>query len=176
MTPLLRLSGTCACLVAWLAVLCSSEPATAGATIGQAVEPFTLQDYRGREYSLTELSNGPVVVAFLGTECPLAKLYGPRLQQLADEYADQGLAVVGISSNVQDSVTELGAYARRHELKFPILKDVGNHIADTFGAQRTPEVFLLDAQRRVVYHGRVDDQYVVGIVRDGASPRLEDRD
>src|SRR4051794_32033380 len=77
----------------------------AGATIGQPIETFTLSDYRGREYSLSEFKNGPVVVAFLGTECPLAKLYGPRLQELADTYADQGVSVIGISSNVQDSMT-----------------------------------------------------------------------
>lgn len=140
--------------------------AVAGEVVGRLVSDFTLQDYRGREYSLSEFPDRPVVVAFLGTECPLAKLYGPRLQALADTYAGQGLAVIGISSNVQDSVTELAAYARRHELRFPILKDVGNHVADAFGAQRTPEVFLLDPQRRVRYHGRIDDQYVVGIVRD----------
>ncbi|MFO1096176.1 MAG: redoxin domain-containing protein [Planctomycetaceae bacterium] len=146
-----------------------SVPAAAGAKIGQAVDAFTLSDYRGREYNLAEFKNGPVVVAFLGTECPLAKLYGPRLQQLADSYADQGVSVIGISSNVQDSVTELGSYARRHDVKFPILKDVGNHVADQFGAQRTPEVFLLDTQRHIVYRGRIDDKYVVGVARKEAS-------
>lgn len=165
----LRLCGALVCVAALLTTVLFPQPTFAGATLGQAVEPFTLSDYRGTQFSLPAVPQGPVVVAFLGTECPLAKLYGPRLQQLADEYAGQGVTVLGISSNVQDSVTELGSYARRHELKFPILKDVGNHIADSFGAERTPEVFLLDAQRRIVYHGRVDDQYVVGVVRDSAT-------
>jgi len=165
----LSLPGVVVCLFALLAAAAVTGPAVADSTVARTIESFKLQDYRGREYSLDEFQNGPVVIAFLGTECPLARLYGPKLQQLADQYADQGLTVIGISSNVQDSVTELAAYARRHNLKFPILKDVGNHIADRFNAQRTPEVFLLDPLRRVVYHGRVDDQYVVGVQRGGAS-------
>jgi len=169
MTALFRPSGVAACLVATLVLACTAGPAVAESTLGRTIEPFTLQDYRGKEYSLAATPEGPVVVAFLGTECPLAKLYGPKLQQLADKYADQGLTVIGVSSNVQDSVTELGSYARRHELKYPLLKDVGNHIADQFHAQRTPEVFLLDAHRRIVYHGRIDDQYVVGVQRGAAS-------
>lgn len=160
------------CVCALVAILCVSpdwKTASAEETVGQTIESFTLQDYRGREYRLDELPDGPVVVAFLGAECPLARLYGPRLQKLADQYSAQGVSIIGISSNVQDSVTELGAYARRHELKFPILKDVGNHIADRFRAERTPEVFLLDADRRIVYRGRIDDQYVVGVQRVEAS-------
>jgi hypothetical protein len=49
-----------------------------------------------------------------------------------------------------------------------LLKDVGNKVADQFGAERTPEVFLLDEQRQVRYHGRIDDQYGVGFSRDKA--------
>lgn len=169
MMLVLRLLTSTVCITVFACTVGGDRPVSAAA-IGQTVDPFTLQDYRGREYSLAEVAkNGPVVVAFLGTECPLAKLYGPRLQQLADKYADRGVRVVAVSSNVQDSVTELAAYARRHELKFPILKDVGNHVADQFGAQRTPEVFLLDPQRRIVYHGRVDDQYAVGVARNAAT-------
>lgn len=169
MTPPLRLLRLTVCLTILITFVVGNSPLCARVTIGQRVDSFELQDYRGRAYRLESYENQPVVVAFLGAECPLAKLYGPRLQHLADEYADQGVAVLGVSSNVQDSVTELAAYARRHGLKFPILKDVGNRVADAFGAERTPEVFLLNAQHLVVYHGRIDDQYVVGISRNAAS-------
>ena len=100
-----------------------------------------------------------MVVAFLGTECPLAKLYAPRLVELAAEFKDRGVAFVGIDSNQQDSVTELAHYAKEHKVEFPLLKDAGNTIADQFGAVRTPEVFLLDSDRMVRYWGRIDDQY-----------------
>ncbi|MCA9137156.1 MAG: hypothetical protein KDB00_10365, partial [Planctomycetales bacterium] len=65
------------------------------------------------------------------------------------------------------------AYVHRHEIGFPVLKDVGNVVADKFGAERTPEVFLVDERRIVRYHGRIDDQYGVGYSRErGARPEL----
>lgn len=141
--------------------------------LGRQIESFTLQDFRGKEHSLSDFSDRRlVVVAFLGTECPLAKLYAPRLSALAAEYKSRGVAVVGIDANQQDSLTELAAYARRHEVSFPLLKDAGNRVADQFGATRTPEVFLLDAGRRIAYHGRIDDQYGVGFSRE--APERQD--
>jgi hypothetical protein len=79
------------------------------------------------------------------------------------------VAFVGINSNQQDSLSELAAYAKTHGINFPLLKDVGNVVADQFGAVRTPEVFLLDKDRVVRYWGRIDDQYVVGRQRQAAT-------
>ena len=130
---------------------------------GTRIDDFSLRDYLGKLHSFGELSQqGPVVVAFLGNECPLANLYAPRLESLVQEFSDRDIVFVGVNSNLQDTPTEIGAYARRHGLSFPILKDPGNKVADAFGAVRTPEVFLLDDQREVRYRGRIDDQYVVG--------------
>ncbi|MCA9118338.1 MAG: thioredoxin family protein, partial [Planctomycetaceae bacterium] len=145
----------------------------AAASIGRQIEPFTLKDWRGKEHSLADYSRSPVlVVAFLGTECPLVRLYGPRLEELAKEYEERGVAFLGVNANRQDSVTEMGAWAREHGVTFPLLKDSGNRVADAFGAERTPEVFVLDAKRVVRYRGRIDDQYGVGYVRD--EPRQRD--
>src|SRR5690606_28343852 len=98
----------------------------------------------------------------------LAKLYAPRLAQLAETFEPRGVAFLGLNANRQDSITEIAAYARIHQLRFPILKDLGNEIADRLGAQRTPEVFVLDAERRIRYHGRIDDQYGIGTARPEA--------
>lgn len=123
------------------------------------IENFTLKSHFGKEYALRDLADRDVVVvAFLGTECPLAKLYAPRLAELSKKWGDR-VAFLGIDSNQQDSLQELAAYAQRHELEFPLLKDPGNAVADQFGAERTPEVFVLDKQRAVRYRGRIDDQY-----------------
>ncbi|MGE3315000.1 MAG: redoxin domain-containing protein [Planctomycetaceae bacterium] len=139
---------------------------TTKSSIGKRVENFTLSDYRGKEFSLSDFSGKKaVVVAFLGTECPLAKLYAPRLSALEKKFSEKGIAVIGINSNRQDAVTEIGIYAKEHGIEFPMLKDVGNKIADRIGATRTPEVFLLDADGVVRYHGRIDDQYGVGTAR-----------
>ncbi len=135
-------------------------------SIGRTVAAFTLQDYRGHQYSLNDFAEHPIlVVAVLGTECPLAKLYAPRLVRLAREYASRGVGFVGINPNSHDSITELAAYARLHGIDFPLLKDLGNRVADQMGAERTPEVFVLDQERRICYRGRIDDQYGVGYIR-----------
>lgn len=145
------------------------EPA---AGLGAALPRFELNDYRGRAYASDDFADSQILVlAVLGTECPLAKLYAPRLQALDDTYRPRGVAIVGVDANVHDSMSEIASYARRHELSFPILKDVGNRLADKLGAQRTPEVFVFDAQRRLRYRGRIDDQYGVGTKRDGPQRR-----
>jgi peroxiredoxin len=138
----------------------------ANPSIGKKIDSFKLRDYRGAEKALDDWSNRKLlVVAFLGCDCPLAKLYGPRLAQLARDYESKGVAFIGISSNQQDSISAIGQYAKQSGIHFSILKDVHNVIADQFGAQRTPEVFVLDTQRVVRYRGRVDDQYGIGFVR-----------
>jgi peroxiredoxin len=130
----------------------------------RTIEDFALRDYRGQEQALSRLAGRRLtVVAFLGVECPLAKLYAPRLASLAREYRPRGVAFVAIDSNRQDLPSEMAHYARQHGLPFAFLKDPGNQIADRFGAARTPEVFVLDDQSRVRYQGRVDDQYQPGI-------------
>ncbi|REK10485.1 MAG: thiol-disulfide isomerase [Planctomycetota bacterium] len=140
--------------------------------LGKKVEDFTARDFRGKEVSLSNFADSKlVVVAFLGTECPQAKLYAPRLTELAGEFADQGVAFIGIDANQQDSVTDLAHYAKVHGVDFQLLKDAGNVIADQMGAVRTPEVFLLDADRVVRYWGRIDDQY--GFFADGIAYQRE---
>ena len=127
--------------------------------------PFRLHDFRGRAYAQSEVNTPTTIVAFLGTECPLAKLYAVRLNELARQFEGQ-LTILGINSNRQDSITEMAAFSRRHGLQYPMLKDVGAKLADQLGAQRTPEVFLLDRNRRICYRGRIDDQYGVGYARN----------
>jgi peroxiredoxin len=133
---------------------------------------FSLADYHGKTYSLVDFKDKPIlVVAFVGSECPLAKLYGPRLEELAKEYGPRGVAFLGIDPNAQDGVTQIAAYARQHGITFPILKDLNNLASDRFTARRTPEVFVLDSQRVIRYRGRIDDQYAIGVQRDKPQSR-----
>jgi len=134
--------------------------------IGKRIEDFTLQDFRGKEHRLDDFRDKKlIVVAFLGTECPIVQLYAGRLSEMHAEYADKGVAFLGINANRQDSVTEIAHQARVQEIDFPMLKDVGNVVADHFAAERTPELFVLDQDRKVRYHGRIDDQYHYEIQR-----------
>jgi peroxiredoxin len=159
-----------------MAVCCAAGSATPAAAdtadsprIGRKIADFALEDYRGRARSLSDWKESKlVVVVFLGTECPLANLYMPRVSELATQLEQQGVAVVGINANQQDSLTEVAAHAQRHKLSFPVLKDPANEIADRFGAIRTPEAFVLDKDRVVRYWGRIDDQFGIGFQKPEA--------
>jgi len=160
------------------ALICGPVVAAEPSPIGKKIDAFSAQDFQGKPVSLADYSgNKAVVVAFLGTQCPLAKLYAPRLVELAAEFKDQGVAFVGVVSNQQDSIAEMAHYAKEHGLTFPLLKDAGNTIADLFGAVRTPEVFLLDKDRTVQYWGRIDDQYgfqEAGVAFQRSEPKARD--
>lgn len=135
-------------------------------SVGRKVEDFTLRDYYGKDHSLADYDDKPLIVmVVLGTECPLAKIYGPRLAQLHDAYRDRGVAFIGVNANAQDSPLEIQLYAERHGLDFPILKDLEHSVVDQLGAVRTPEVYVLDSNRTVRYAGRIDDQYGIGYQR-----------
>lgn len=155
---------TIGCLITLCIV--ANAAGTFGKDIGTAVSSFRLTSNYGKEVALDDFRDKSVVViAFLGTECPLAKLYGPRLNELQQKYADQGVAVIGVVSNQQDSLTEMTGYAHRHKIEYPLLKDLGSKLAEELGATRTPEVVVLDSQRQISYRGRIDDQYGVGVAR-----------
>lgn len=158
------------CLVALCGLMASWTLAAAGPSEPKRIADFSLRDYRGKTHSLNDLQGKKgTVVLFVGTECPLVKLYAPRVAAMARQFAPQGIAFVLINSNVQDTNTEIASFARTHSLDLPILKDPGNVVADQFGAERTPEAFLLDADGTIRYRGRIDDQYGVGYQRPAAN-------
>ncbi len=138
--------------------------------LGTKMPDFELTDFRGRSWSSQEFAEKKaVVVLFLGNECPLVRLYAPRLNEIAEKFADQGVQLIGINSNMQDSMAELGAFARDTKIEFPLLKDPSNRVADLFMAQRTPEAFVFDGTSKLVYRGQFDDQYTYGRQR----PKVE---
>ena len=109
------------------------------------------------------------VICFLGTECPLVKLYSRRLSDMADLLQADGVRFVGVNSNRQDTVEDIRNYLQQHELTFPLVLDPGNVVADAFQASRTPEVVVLNSDLQIVYRGRIDDQYEPGVNRPAAT-------
>jgi peroxiredoxin len=150
----------------FLSALFVQSSSLAAPSIGSKIDDFQLEDVQGRVHRLSDWRDGKLmVVAFLGTECPLAHLYGPRLADLARTLEPRGVQFLGIDPNREDSPSAIADYARTSRIPFPILKDADNAVADRFGATRTPEVFVLDTERRLRYRGRIDDQYGVGMHR-----------
>jgi len=150
-----------------------AAPLAAGdsGSVGSTVENFTLRDPAGIERPLDSPASGKkaTVLAFLGTECPLARLYAPRLAELAKKYEGQGVAFVGVDPNHQDDLTDIAAYARAHDLPFPVLSDGDAKVADALAVTRTPTVLLVDATSVIRYRGRIDDQYAVGVRKQGTT-------
>lgn len=153
-------------------LLSGSVPADCVAANSQ-LPNFEITDPRGNSITQDAVKDASlVVVAFLGTECPLAKLYASTLSELQQQYQAQGVKLIAVMSNRQDSLEEIAAFTRRTKLSFPIGKDLGNRFADAVTAERTPEVFLYDAQRTLRYRGRIDDQYGIGTILE--QPRRSD--
>ena len=108
----------------------------AATPLGKQIENFQLPDFLGAPHALADWKEKPaVVVAFVGAECPLAKLYSNRLVELAAQFEPQGVQFVAIDSNQQDSLAKLTQFAHDHKIEFPVLKDPGNKVADQFGAR-----------------------------------------
>jgi peroxiredoxin len=129
-----------------------------GIAIGQPVADFKLPDVDGKDHSLASLKgkNGTVLI-FISAQCPVVRAYNERLEKLAEDYKARGVNVVGINSNVTESVDDIKGHIRDHNLSFAVLRDKDSKIADMLGAERTPEAYFLDAGNKLVYHGRIDN-------------------
>ena len=121
-------------------------------------ENFTLKDYSGKSHSLSDYKDSTaVVVMFIATQCPVSNDYNNRMAALYKDYTEKGIAFLAINSNKQESVEEISTHSQKHGFQFPVLKDPDNVIADKFNAQVTPEIFVLNSNFEILYHGRIDD-------------------
>jgi peroxiredoxin len=131
--------------------------------IGTAAIPFDLPGVDDRQHSLGEFADKrALAVVFTCNHCPYAQGWEGRLIQLQRDYADRGVAFVAINANDPvkypgDNFDAMRERARTHEYPYPYLQDLPQATARAYGAERTPEVFLFDSARRLVYHGAPDD-------------------
>lgn len=129
-----------------------------GAETPRKVGNFSLPDYNGSMVSLADFKDSKaIVVMFIATKCPVSNAYNKRMEALFEDYAPKHVAFIGINSNKAEAADEVRAHAKEHALKFVILKDAENKIADRFEAGVTPEIFVLNADFDILYHGRIDD-------------------
>jgi peroxiredoxin len=125
---------------------------------GDKASDFKIDNYDGKTYRLSDNTNASaIVIMFWSTECPFVQPYTERINKLADEYMKQNVIFWGINSNKTESTERVKEHYIEKGYPFPMLKDEGNSVADLFGATRTPEVFVLDKNLTVLYHGRIDD-------------------
>ena len=153
-----------------LLVLTLSVTALAGEMkslrIGEEVPTFTLKNYDSKKYSLDKIlkENKLTALMFISTQCPVSNAYNERMLQLHETFGKKGVSFVGINSNKEETPEEIASHCRDHGFKFLVLKDEKNRVADAYGAQVTPEIYVLNQQSKLLYHGRIDDNRTVSKV------------
>lgn len=136
--------------------------ARAEATIGKAAPDFSLpasQD--GKTVSLKPLvaKSKATLLLFIAVRCPYSNGYNERMAILSRDYAKRDVAILGINSNKTEAAEDVARHAQKFGLTFPVLKDTNSKVADLYGAQHTPEAYLIDGKGTLVYHGRIDENY-----------------
>ncbi|MBC7909703.1 MAG: thioredoxin family protein [Pyrinomonadaceae bacterium] len=136
----------------------ADEMSSTAPAIGATIKDFKLADMDGKDQWLSALKgkNGTVFI-FTSAQCPVVKAYNERMEKLAQDYKARGINVIGINSNATENVDQMKAHAADYKLTFTMLQDKGNKIADMLGAKVTPEAFVLDANNKLVFHGRIDN-------------------
>jgi peroxiredoxin len=131
--------------------------------LGTQAPDFALPDYDGRQHALQDMAPSPaLLVAFVCNHCPFVRHVRTGFAAFAREYRARGLAVVAINSNDLEAYPQDGPDAMRAEAaelgyEFPYLVDATQEVAKAYRAACTPDFFLFDAQRRLVYRGQFDD-------------------
>jgi peroxiredoxin len=145
-------------LAALIAVYYLSIAACANYSSPGKIDDFSLTDYNGNKHSLSDYNDSKaIVVIFVATECPVSNDYNSRMENLFKKYNQKEIAFLGINSNKAESVEMIKEHANENGLTFTILKDEKNIIADKFEASFTPEVYILNSDFNILYHGRIDN-------------------
>jgi peroxiredoxin len=141
--------------------------------MGRKLEARTnLRDLRGNRRSLADLKGSDaIVLAFLGTDCPLSNLYVPRLLELEAELRARKVRFIAVYPNENESLDAVAIHADERAIPFLVLKDAGQKLAAALGIQRTPEIAVLDRELALRYRGRIDDQYGVAYRKEKAERR-----
>jgi len=157
---------TAAALTAVVALALNAAPVALAAdelAIGAKGADFTLKGTDGKMHSLADVKGEKgTAVIFTCNECPYSKGYEARLIGLASEYQPKGIGFVAINSNDPKIVPGDGfefmvKRAQDKNFPYPYIFDETQEIAKSYGAKVTPHIFLMDAQGKLVYRGRVDD-------------------
>ncbi len=133
--------------------------------LGTPCPDFRLPSVDGKVFARDDFRDRPVlVVMFICNHCPYVQAVEDRIIQLAREYGPRGVQFVGICSNdptdyPDDRPERLLERWRRKGYGFPYLIDASQDVARAFGAVCTPDIYVFDRDRRLAYHGRIDDNW-----------------
>jgi peroxiredoxin len=131
--------------------------------LGDTAPSFSLPGVDGADHSLDSYGEADLLVLVQScNHCPYVQAWEGRMIAIADDYRGRGVRLVAVSSNdargyPEDSFPEMKSRAQRQGFTFDYLYDETQELARALAAQRTPEVFVFDGDRRLRYHGAIDD-------------------
>lgn len=131
--------------------------------IGDKAPDFSLPGVDGKIYSLSDFKSKKIlVVVFMCNHCPYVQGSIERIKSIQDDFGIKSVQVAGINSNDEvnypdDSFEKMAEYSKAKKYNFPYLRDKEQAAANAYGAQCTPECFVFDGDRKLRYHGRIDD-------------------
>ena len=131
--------------------------------LGTKAPGFTLPDTNDDPVSLADFSDASaLVVVFMCNHCPFVKHIIDGLVKLAKDYQAKGVAFVGINSNdvegyPEDRPQKMAQFAKEKRFTFPYLFDATQEVAKSYCAACTPDFFVFDGDRKLVYRGQMDD-------------------
>lgn len=154
-------------LVAFVLLSASTGPGE-GYQVGDYATDFSLRNVDGKKVSMAQRKDARgFIVVFTCNSCPYSKLYEDRIIELHKEYAPKGYPVIAINPNdadqqPEDSFENMQERAREKDFPFPYLQDVSQEVSRTYGATRTPHVYVLNKDRqgyKVEYIGAIDNNH-----------------
>jgi glutathione peroxidase-family protein len=131
--------------------------------LGSPPPEFSLPGVDGSDHSLASYEDAPLLALVQScNHCPYVLAWEGRMMEIQGDYADRGLRIVAINSNDAarypgDSFERMVDHAAESGFNFDYLYDADQDVARALGSERTPEVFLFDQSRTLVYHGAIDD-------------------
>ncbi|MGB5288002.1 MAG: thioredoxin family protein [Ignavibacteriaceae bacterium] len=133
--------------------------------IGSPAQDFNLLGTDGKKYSLGSFSDKKaLIVIFSCNHCPYVHAYEDRIKQLQKDYQNKGIEVVAINSNddvnyPDDSFENMKKRAAEQKFNFLYLRDEDQLVARAYDATHTPEIFLFDKEKKLAFHGKIDDNW-----------------
>jgi peroxiredoxin len=153
------------------------ETASQMLPLGTKAPEFELPDTDGNTVSLSQFDGAPAyLVMFICNHCPFVIHVKEELAKLAKEYQDQGVAVVAINANDRkthpdDSPEKMKQDKEKFGYTFPYLFDESQEVAKAYRAACTPDFYVFDGERKLVYRGQMDDTRPGGPKPDGGDLR-----
>lgn len=121
---------------------------------------FALKNYDGSTVRLSDYKGKIVVLEWLNYDCPFAKYvheHKPTMADLAEKYRKKGIVWLAVNSTNYATKKQNKAFAVGHEIRYPILDDHSGKTGRAYGAKTTPHMFIINAKRKIVYNGAIDN-------------------